>query len=240
MGKKINEQLCLEYVLKKGMKLGGDSKRIIKKLSYTEFERENLERPDFIRYCPPANKHEKGTLIGIEHFRVDALSLQKKNRTVASTGAEIQTRLEKFYNCWKDKTIDETMVLELIDIFADYICKQEKATYNTYRRAFEYSIEKHLQKVDEYIFNLSKLAGRKYNYELGFLIEIHSEFDDMFLNYPDGKYVRQSNIFPIFADLVRFLQEKIDNKHVRWAGRSRGIHCHLPSRTQPPRHSDPG
>lgn len=26
------------------------------------------ERPDFVRYCPPASEHEKGILIGIEHL----------------------------------------------------------------------------------------------------------------------------------------------------------------------------
>ena len=69
LDKKDKEKLCLDKVINAGKLLHGESKRIIKKISVREFDRDDTERPDFVRYFPPTSKHDKATLIGIEHFR---------------------------------------------------------------------------------------------------------------------------------------------------------------------------
>lgn len=79
LDKKNNELQCLERVIKQKESLYGEGRKIIDKICGREFDREDAERPDFVRCCPPESEDGKGTLIGIEHFRVDRLSLQKKN-----------------------------------------------------------------------------------------------------------------------------------------------------------------
>ena len=53
-------------------------------------------------------------------------------------------------------------------------------TYHTYIRSFEYSLEQHMKSFDVYRKNLTKFAGKKYNGDLGVLIQIHMEFNNLY------------------------------------------------------------
>ena len=215
LDKKNNELLCLERVIKEKESLHVESQQIINKISGNEFERKNTERPDFVRYCPPASKHEKGTLIGIEHFRVDRLSLQKKDGRVASTGIATEKAVHKIYEQWHEEVttsevIPEGAVRDIANLVAAQMQKEEKSSYNTFFKSFEYSLNKHLESVDVYRMNLRELSEGKYNTELALLIEIHSEFRNLFLNNQRGTYREINNFTPIFEDMVRLMEEKVN------------------------------
>ncbi len=219
--KKSNEQLCLDKVIRSKKLLHGESKKIITKISGSEFERKDMERPDFVRYLPPASKHERGILIGIEHFRVDRLSLQKKNGKVASTGIEIEKNFHRIYEHWyeevrRSEVIPDDAISDIANLIALQIEKEEKSSYNTFLKSFQYSLDKHLENVDAYRTNLRKLSGGKYNTELALLIEIHSEFRNLFLNDPKGIYRPKNDFTPIFEDMIRLLEEKVNCHKVNY------------------------
>ena len=71
-------------------------------------------------------------------------------------------------------------------------------------------MNKHLESIDVYRTNLQKLSEEKYNTELALLIEIHSEFRNLFLNNKRGTYREKNNFTPIFEDMVRLMEEKVD------------------------------
>ena len=82
--KKNIEEKCLEQALKAGLKDRGETKRILQELVGEEIERLNTERPDFIKRHFSKSKCEKDTIVGIEHFRADHLSVLKQNGDIAS------------------------------------------------------------------------------------------------------------------------------------------------------------
>lgn len=171
LDKKNNELLCLDRVIKEKETLHIESQQIIDKISGNEFGRIDTERPDFVRYCPPISKNEKGTLIGIEHFRVDRLSLQKKDGRVASTGIATEKAVYKIYEQWHEEVktteaIPEGVVSDIANLVATQVQNEEKSSYNTFIKSFEYSLNKHLENVEVYRTNLQKLSEGKYKTEL--------------------------------------------------------------------------
>lgn len=214
LDKKNNELLCLDRVIKEKESLHVESQQIINKISGKEFDRKNAERPDFVRYCSPTSKREKGILIGIEHFRVDRLSLQKKDGRVASTGIATEKEVYKIYEQWHkevktSEVIPEGAVRDIVNLVAAQVQNEEKSSYNTFIKSFEYSLNKHLENVEVYRTNLQKLSEGKYKTELALLIEIHSEFRNLFLNNQRGTY-REKNFTSIFEDMVRLMEKKVD------------------------------
>jgi len=215
LDKKNNELFCLNRVIKEKNSLHEESKQIINKICGKEFDRMDKERPDFVRYCPPASEHEKGILIGIEHFRVDRLSLQKRDGKVASTGIGTEKAIHRVYTQWHEKVtasevVPEGAISDIADLVGEQMQKLEKSSYNTFFRSFEYSLNNHLENVDVYRANLQELSEGKYDTELALLIEIHSEFRNLFVNNQRGTYREKENFPPIFEDIVRLLEEKVD------------------------------
>lgn len=184
MDKKNNELFCLDRVIKEKHSLHEESKQIINKICGKEFDRMDKERPDFVRYCPPVSEHENGILIGIEHFRVDRLSLQKRDGKVASTGIGTEKAIHRVYTQWHEKVtasevVPEGAISDIADLVGEQMQKLEKSSYNTFFRSFEYSLNNHLESVDVYRANLQELSEGKYDTELALLIEIHSEFRNL-------------------------------------------------------------
>lgn len=219
--KKDKELLCLNRVLKASKFLHGESKKIITKISGEEFCRPNTESPDFVRYFPPISKHKRGTLIGIEHFRVDQLSLKKRDGNIASTGITTEKSVGEIYEQWHkevlgSENVPDGAVRDIADLISQQIQKENQSSYNTFIKAFEYSLNKHLENVNVYRTNLNKLSAGKYNTELALLIEIHTEFNNLFLNDKKGTHRQGNNFIPMFEDMVYLLKEKIDCHKVNY------------------------
>ncbi len=104
----------------------------------------------------------------------------------------------------------EGAINDISKFIALQIERQEKSSYNTFFKSFEYSLNKHLESVEAYRTNLKTLSKEKYNIELAFLIEICSEFKGLFLNNHKGTYKQKEDFMPIFEDIVNLMEENID------------------------------
>lgn len=178
--------------------------------------RREEERPDFVRKAPYGFSGGDNVVIGIEHFRVDHFSMQKKNGKVASTGIVH----EKNVNLAFDKCGIEPNEADFDKVNADIIKLADKrvellqnATYNTFIGSFQYSLDEHLKNIDAYRKNIGKLTHGKI--EIALLIEVHSEFTDLFLNDNSGTRENKTGIMPMFVDVINLL-EKIDKRKVNY------------------------
>ena len=77
-------------------------------MSGIDVDRESDERPDFIRYVAPANKNERGIVVGIEHFMVDHLSKEKQSKKKTkyqSMGRIHQNNTHSYYDKWHEEVL---------------------------------------------------------------------------------------------------------------------------------------
>lgn len=216
--KKNIEEKCLEQALKAGLKDRGETKRILQELVGEEIERLNTERPDFIKRHFSKSKCEKDTIVGIEHFRADHLSVLKQNGDIGSSGIVFEKDVYKLYDKWhvpvqNGEAFSEKMLEEIGQTMADQLIRLERATYHSFIDSFKYSLEKHLNSVSVYRQNLMKHATSGERIKLAFLIEIHTEMGHLFLNDKKGTRRNNNGNLPIFQDIVDIL-EKIDTKKV--------------------------
>lgn len=112
-----------------------------------EIERLDTERPDFIKRHCSKSKREKDTIVGIEHFRVDHLSVLKQNGDIGSSGIVFEKDVYKLYNKWHEpvqngEAFSEKMLEEIGQIMANQLIRLEGATYHSFIDSFKYSLEK--------------------------------------------------------------------------------------------------
>jgi hypothetical protein len=215
--KKDQELQCLQRVIEAGKKSRGYTKRIIGMLNGEDVHRTDDERPDFVKFALNTNGGAT-TVIGIEHFRVDHYSLQKTDGKVASKGAPHEKDMRNVYERWHQQIADTNEVptdaiSDIADLIAKRLCMKKGATYGDFLESFSYSLSKHLNNVDAYRQNIRKLTHEKI--EIALLIEVHTEFSELYLN--DEKEARKntSSVMPMFADIVNIL-ESIDTQKVNY------------------------
>lgn len=212
--KKAGEFLCLQKVIEAGRRTRGKTKRIISMLDGEDLLRFDDERPDFVR-IPYSNTN---IVIGIEHFRVDHFSLQKADGKVASKAAPHEKSRDSVYEKWHQHLVDTGDVPvkalhDVMDLVANRFKFQKEATYNNFIKSFRYSLYKHTKNIDVYRKNIGKTSSKKI--EIALLIEVHTEFCDLFLNDKRGTRKASSGIMPMFADIVRLI-EAIDYRKVNY------------------------
>lgn len=219
MGNKADELKCLDIAIGKCLKQRGDSKQIAKLLSGNDVKRNTDESPDFVRYCPPRNKNEKGIVIGIEHFRVDHYSKELKNNRVGSFGKVYENGIKKTVDIWKDtigttSEIPQDALLDVGNLLNKHLELYLESTYNSFVEAFRYSLEKHIKSIDSYYLSMDNLNNESMK-QLAFLIEIHTSLKWLF--YHDNKGVVRHNdkTIPMFDEVVSLLEE-VDYKKVQY------------------------
>ena len=158
--KKEKESKCLQLALDARKTQHGQSRRILDLLSGSEFPRCSSERPDFVKLY---THNENSTLVGIEHFRVDQLSLQKKDSSVASTGVRTERDIAVLYDKWHKNVQSgeydqEKLVVDLAELVGTHIKNKEQSTYNTFVESFKYSLQKHVKSIDSYLKELNDLS----------------------------------------------------------------------------------
>lgn len=75
ISKHDKEVQCFNKAVKTALKKRGETKRIMKYLNGKDVPRKEEERPDIVKLCKKDSRGQKDTIIGIEHFRVDQLSI---------------------------------------------------------------------------------------------------------------------------------------------------------------------
>lgn len=212
--KKDYELECLQRVINSGKKLRGKTKQIVKMLDGEDIYREDNERPDFVRLLPAKSKKQKDLIIGIEHFRVDQLSIKKKDGNIASTGIVFPKEIGVVYDRWQksvkeEDTIPEKAIEDTMNAISNQVLRVKQSNYHTFLESFKHSLNKHLKNVEAYKKNLSKITEEKTN--LVFLIEVHTEFTNLYLSNKKGTKKNVSGFMPLFRDVVDLL-ESIDKK----------------------------
>lgn len=215
MGNKNAECKCLDLAGKALLKQKGLSKHIGKLLLGEEVKRNEDERPDFmiVSKNPDSGKE---TVIGIEHFRVDHASIPLKNNRVGSLSAGYEKKVGDVLDKWKpEKDLSENLPCgatgEIGNLVGDFWNQKLNSTYHGFLGAFKYSINKHIKSIDVYREELNKY-GKNKDKKLAFLIEIHTNFGELFFHDKKGTR-RNCNIVPMFEDVVKIL-ETIDPKKV--------------------------
>lgn len=210
---------CFQRAVYAALKNRGETKRIMKYLDGENVSRKEEERPDIVKLCRSISCGQKDTIVGIEHFRVDHLSLKKKDKKVASTGIVAEKKFHDIFNTWHDKVIEtdnvpDGAVIEVIQGIAEQMERIEKASYHTYIEAFKYSLNQHIKNIDIYRENLLNIAKDKYNIQLALFIEVHMEFNNLYLNDKNGESRISIGQFPMFGKIVRMLEERINKKKI--------------------------
>ena len=229
MEKKNRELECLQQAVTLGLRKRGRTKTFFKAVEAGLKDKESIldgERPDFI-ILAPQEQNGKRTLLGIEHFRVDHLVTQKQfkkgndGKQVASVGIVEQKNVNTFYDKYHEKVMESSEVPEgLLDEMAQLLKSVadnvQKATYRNFMESFIYSTEKHLESVDDYWCALNKKNNGKYNTQMGFLVEVHSDFGHLYLSH-DGKTEKAKNgLMPFFEELVQWIEENCDARKVNF------------------------
>lgn len=217
MGNKSDEQACLDFAVKACLGQHGISKRIGLLLSGEDIQRDNDERPDFMRISTTSGNHGS-IVLGIEHFRVDHFSRELTNNRVGSYGIGYEKNLKKSIDTWQpqissDKEIPAGALKSIGELVAQLLSQQIQATYNSFISAFSYSLNKHIDSIDFYHSQLERYAGN-YEKKLAFLIEIHSDFHKLFFHDKRGTHYGEKTI-PLFDELVTIM-EKIDPRKVHY------------------------
>lgn len=214
--KKDDEMYSLYKAIQIGKSKHSITKKITSRLSGDFIYREIEERPDFVKKSFENDRRDE-CIIGIEHFRVDHLSLQKKDGRVGSTGIMYNIESNKVFNRWNSKIgesseIDLSATNDIQNLIWNQFKRINDTDYPTFISAFKYSLNKHMEKVESYRKELMKLADGK-KIELAFLIEVHSEFKNKYLTNKKGTKKSLTGIMPMFNDIVEIL-ELIDNRKV--------------------------
>lgn len=217
--KKQNEEKCLREVFEFAKRKKGITARIVKSLCGDFVNRHEEERPDFVLKTSPKSKHDKGRLIGIEHFVVDENSFKNKQGKIESTTRQNSAKIAKIrakHNINEKSTSDE------IDVaFRDVIlhaCEQSRLRsycgYNALIESFKYAFGQHAERAEAYRSELRQIDNdSSVKKELCFLIETDSTLEGL-LFFDNDKSIRYNEGYmPMFEDIVKEIentQAKID------------------------------
>ena len=146
-------------------------------------------------------------------FSVDHLSFQKKDGNVASSGVIHEKDIREVYFNWKNKVNDyipSGAINDVANIVSNQFMRIKNATYNTFIEALKYSLDKHIKNLDNYKINIRKIASG--DIKLAFLIDIHTEFTNLYLNSKKGTQKNDSGYMPLFNDVIDLLESINTNK----------------------------
>lgn len=217
--KKQNEEKCLREVFEFAKRKKGITVRIVKSLCGDLVNRHEEERPDFVLKISPKSKHDKGRLIGIEHFVVDENSFKNKQGKIESTTRQSSAKIAKIrakHNINEKSTSDE------IDAaFRDVIlhaCEQSRLRsycgYNALIESFKYAFGQHAERAEAYRSELRQIDNdSSVKKELCFLIEIYSTLEGLLFFDNDKSIKFKEGYMPMFEDIVQEIentQAKID------------------------------
>lgn len=199
-----HEEQVLNDVLKLSMASGGYKKKAALKVSGSINASD--ECPDIVI------TRRDGSLIGLEHFRVD--HNVKHGRNAQSKSAELTSAMKAEYEKLAPRLkVDDVSSEELASIVANDVSMakyhQSCACCDDLARSLDARLfgEKtgHASKLPKYRNHLTELSGDDGRIELGYLIEIHSDFQGLFMH--DGARVVRldSGQCPLYAEIFDLL-----------------------------------
>lgn len=201
-----HEERVFNDVVQLSLASGGYKKKAATKLR--GILRSDDERPDLVI------QRGNGSIIGIEHFRIDHHI--KRGRSASSKSVELMANMNAQRERLKpalnrsDEALDEAA-----EVVASFIAKEvyqcHSACCDDLTRSLSVRLfnkrSGHAIRLLDYRKNFIERYGDDRNIELGYLIEVHSDFHSLFL-HTGSKVVRlQSGHCPLFGDLFTLLQK---------------------------------
>ena len=219
MGNKNIEKDCIDKALKYSKSQHGKSKSIINLLNGVDIQREDDERPDFVKEVTDINGEQ--IILGIEHFQIDGVCIKKKNGKYAGTEQKRLKDTKTIFDKYKDQVGDndclseETFncatneILKIVNKAVEY---SFNATYKDFVKIFEEKLTSHAKSIDAYYDTINKHCDGLKNSKLMFLIDVVGNFSGLFLN--SNNKVNQITIdeIPLFSDIVNLLDTIVGNK----------------------------
>ncbi|KAB1635977.1 hypothetical protein [Adlercreutzia muris] len=162
-----------------------------------------FERPDFV--ISP----KTGKVIGIEHFRVD--HFVRHDKSVQSAAATFMNscegRRKQMLSNGAPGYFTDDMLGQIGEMISQQIHLSNNASIDDIKRSLEarlFGTRGHIPKIESYRANLQSFSSARVT-EMGFLIEIHSDLRDLFLN--DAHAVRRIQLgeLPLFGDVYDLL-----------------------------------
>lgn len=199
-----HEEQVFNDVLRLSMASGGYKKKAALKVSGSI--NAGSECPDIVI------TRENGSIVGLEHFRIDHNI--KLGRNAQSKSAELTSAMK----AEREKLMprleaDDVSPEELASIVANFVSlakyHQSCACCDDLTRSLDARLfgEKagHARKLSKYRNHLTELSGDDGRIELGYLIEIHSDFQGLFMH--DGTRVARldSGQCPLYAEIYDLL-----------------------------------
>lgn len=213
----FNKESLEESILNQAIRLSKHKRKLTRQiLSYMNgktINRDKNDKPDIVRVIPEQLTAGEKILIGIEHFLVEQVSVNKKSKRV-SVIHEKRSYLEKLIAKKPnyENNIEEYQKIKgiIANSVFDIAAQANSSRIPELNESFCVALENHIAREKEYYDNMKELAKGN-THKLAFLIEIHCKTDDDFLN--NGKTVirRHNNIYPVLDWMVDEL-EKIDSK----------------------------
>lgn len=163
-------------------------------------EDKSQESPDFIL-------ERNNKVIGIEHFHIDMLYLDKKKHT--GLGRYTYNDIKNLFKKYNFKAVNNTFELQdakdasikLENIINELINGQNSFNYNTFIKEWGRIFNKHYDRRYEYRKNVNV-------YKLGFLIEVRRYFKLPYVcNRKNSKIIVNSKSIPITKDIATYLNK---------------------------------
>ena len=217
INKEKAEEQCFQKAYSEAIKRKDKTAELLAFFYGTPFrDRDKNDRPDIVRICKRGKRNPKEIVVGIEHFRVDQLSVKHKSG-YKSTRQEINSWISDIYEAGHKELITEGIASEantvrLLDNIAKLSMETMQRKYSSLLSSLDYALVKHLKGADAYRKNLEKIASGR-TVELAFLIEITSAFPQLFLNDKNRTHVKNDGILPMLDSFVMQL-EAIDKRKV--------------------------
>lgn len=219
MGNKNIEKDCINKALKYSKSQHGKSKRIINMLNGIDIEREDDERPDFVKETTDINGEQ--IILGIEHFQVDGVCIKKKNGKYAGTEQKRLKDTKTIFDKYKDKVVNNDFISEeafkcatdeILNVANKAVEYSFNATYKDFIKVFEEKVTSHAKNIEVYYDTVNKYSDGLKKSKLMFLIDIVGNFNGLFLN--SNNKVNQITIdeIPLFSDIVILLDTIVSNK----------------------------
>ncbi len=204
--KKEDERNSLVSAIQIGKSEGTEETRKIMSL-FDSVNFSDEECPDFIGM----NQEEK-ILFGIEHFRIDHFIIEKRNHQVGATGVMYKKEIEKVYSTWKEKvlTSDESpdgAIKDIMNIMTNQLERKYSASYGNFIYSFKYVFGKHIEHLDRYWERLKLNKIKSQTIRMLFLVEIYTDFHEIYLNYYNRTEKNVSGLMPLFEDVVDLLSQ---------------------------------
>lgn len=213
--KKKTELEVLNQTIKIGIDKGTEETRRILSLFDCNDVEDHDECPDFVRFNVAEN-----LLLGIEHFRVDHFITEIKDNRVGSTGVMYKKDISNTYNKWSgvvlnSDVIPDGSVEDVMKTVENQIDRSLHATYNNFTHSFRYTLNKHIDHLDNYWDKLRKLQSESQEIRMAFLIEVYCDFKELFLSHFNRTYQNKEGFMPFFNDVVDLLKS-IDTSKVQY------------------------